>query len=203
MGFTLVPPEQVATVVTTLEMREAPRPRPLPIAPFRLVRWPAPRPDRYRALFRRVGERWLWFSRLTLDDPALVAIIHDPRVEVHAVTDRQGVEIGLLELDFREDAACHLAYVGFVPELAGRGHGGWLIAQALSLAWRKGIARVCVRTCTLDHPAALPLYRRAGFRPASRGVETFADPRLAGLLPLGAAPQVPLLAAGDLAVETG
>ncbi|MET0269982.1 MAG: GNAT family N-acetyltransferase [Sphingomonas sp.] len=193
MGFTVVPPGQIAAIVTVLEMRAAPRPRPLPATPFRLVRWPAPPPDRYRALFRRIGERWLWFSRLVLDDSALTAIVHDPRVEVYAVADRQGVEIGLLELDFRAEAACELAYVGFVPELAGRGHGGWLVAQALSLAWRKGIARVSVRTCTLDHPAALPLYRKSGFRPVSRGVETFADPRRAGLLPRAAAPQIPLL----------
>src|SRR3546814_7755973 len=61
----------------------------------------------------------------------------------------------MLELDFRHPGQCELSYVGLVPDLAGQGHGRWLMAHALALAWRKGVARVWVHTCTLDHPAAL------------------------------------------------
>ena len=50
-----------------------------------------------------------------------------------------------------------------------------------------------VHTCTLDHPAALPAYLRAGFTAVGRAFESFPDPRLAGLLPRDAAPQLPLL----------
>ncbi len=192
MGLTHVPPEQVATIVTALDMTAPPRPAPLPPSPFRLVRWPAPHPDRYRALFRRIGARWLWFSRLAMDDAALRLITDDPAVEIFAVVDRQGIEIGLLELDLRQAGECDLSYLGFIPELAGKGHGRWLIAQALGLAWRRSVRRVSVRTCTLDHPAALGLYRKSGFQAYARSVETFADPRLAGLLPREAAPQIPL-----------
>jgi GNAT superfamily N-acetyltransferase len=192
MSLTVVLPGQVAAVVTSLEMTERPRPRPLPHSPFRLIRWDAPHPDRYRALFRRVGERWLWFSRLAMDDAALIAIIHDPSVEIYAVVDPKGVEIGLLELDFGTPAACKIGFLALVPELAGKGHGRWLMAQALSLGWRKGITRLWVHTCTLDHPAALGFYRASGFSPIGRSVEIFADPRLAGLLPRDAAPQIPM-----------
>ena len=61
-----VPPNMIATVVTSLEMRERPKARISPEAPLRLTRWKAPSPDKYRALFRRVGEPWLWFSRLAM-----------------------------------------------------------------------------------------------------------------------------------------
>lgn len=174
-------------------MRERPRPRPLPPSPLRFVRWPAPGPAKYRALFARVGAPWLWFSRLVLAEPALLAIVRDPAVEVHAVLDRAGIEVGLLELDFRSPGQCELAYFGFVPELAGRGHGRWLMAHALALGWRAGVQRLWVHTCSLDHPSALGFYRAQGFAPYARAVETFADPRLAGLLPRDAAPQIPLL----------
>ena len=183
---------ELATVVTRLEMTAPPVPRPLPPSPLALVPWRRPEPAKYRALFRRVGARWLWFSRLALDDDALRAITGDG-VEVYVVADGAGVEVGMLELGFREAGVCELAYVGLVPELAGRGHGRWLLAQALMLAWRKGVARVHVHTCTLDHPAALPAYLRAGFVPVGRVIETFPDPRLIGLLPAGCAPQIPLL----------
>ena len=125
----------------------------------------------------------------------LAAIIHDAGIEIYAVTDRRGIEIGLLELDFREAGTCELSFFGLVPELTGKGEGRWLMAQALALGWRKGIARLWVHTCTLDHPAALGFYRAQGFVPFARAVETFADPRLAGILPPEAAPQIPLLGA--------
>ena len=189
MGLTELPPGEVGTVVTYLEMRERPRPRPLPESPLRLVRWDPVDPAKYRLLFERVGGRWLWYSRLAMDDATLIANV----AEVHAVVDRAGIEVGLLELDFRQPGECLIRFLGLVPELAGRGHGRWLFAQLLALAWRPGIARVHVTTCSLDHPAALPAYLRAGFTPYRRALESFTDPRLLGLLPHDVAPQIPLL----------
>ncbi|MHA6723474.1 GNAT family N-acetyltransferase [Sphingomonas sp. RS2018] len=193
MGLTPVPPDQLATIVTTLEMPERPRPRPLPESRLRLVPWAQPAPAAYRTLFARVGTPWLWFSRLAMDDARLTAIIGDPRVAVFAVADPTGIEVGMLELDYRVAGACELSYVGLVPELVGQGHGRWLLAHAIQRAWAKDVARVWVHTCTLDHPRALGVYRAAGFVPVKRTIETFADPRVAGLLPRDAAPQVPLL----------
>lgn len=193
MPLTRVAPGMIATVVTSLEMRERPKPRMIPAAPFRLTRWKAPSPVKYRALFRRVGEPWLWFSRLVMPEAELLAIIHDPAVEIYAVEDRRGIEIGLLELDFRVAGAAEIGFLGLVSELTGKGNGDWLMGQALSIGWRKDVARLWVHTCTLDHPGALGFYRRHGFVPFERAVETFADPRLAGILPHDAAPHVPLL----------
>jgi GNAT superfamily N-acetyltransferase len=183
-----VPPGHVGAVVTFLEMRERPKPRPVPEAPLQMVRWREVDPVKYRLLFERVGANWLWFSRLAMSDARLLAEV----AEVHAVVDRRRVEVGMLELDFRREGECLIRFLGLVPELAGRGHGKWLFAQALALAWRPGVARVHVNTCSLDHPAALPSYLRAGFRPYRRAFESFPDPRLAGLLPREAAPQIPL-----------
>jgi GNAT superfamily N-acetyltransferase len=194
MGLTPVAADEIATIVTTLEMTKRPGARPLPESPLQLVAWTAPDPAKYRALFRRVGSPWLWFSRLVMDDATLTRIIHDPAVSVFAALDRRGIEVGMLELDFRANGACELAYVGLIPELTGHGHGRWLMAQALMRAWSKGIERVWVHTCTLDHPSALGFYRASGFMPVSRTIETFADPRVIGLLPADAAPQIPLLA---------
>lgn len=186
---------ELAAIVTSLEMRERPRPRPLPASPLRLTHWREPRLDGYRTLFQRVGAPWLWFSRLMLSDEALLAILRDPGVAVYAALDRGGVEIGMLELDFRVAGECEIGFFGLVPELTGKGHGDWLMAQALALGWRKDVQRMWVHTCTLDHPGALGFYRRNGFTPFARAVETFADPRLIGVLPPESAPQIPLIGA--------
>jgi len=193
MGLLPVEQGQLAAVVTQLEMRARPRPAPLPTSPLRLIPWGAPTPDAYRALFRRVGEPWLWFSRLVMTDGELLSIIHDPEVMIYAVTDPRGTEVGLLELDFRKAPDCEIAFFGLVPALAGKGLGGWLMAQTKALAWRPGVERLWVHTCTLDSPAALPFYMKSGFTPFAREIETFADPRIAGILSRDAAPHVPLL----------
>jgi GNAT superfamily N-acetyltransferase len=187
-----IPDGQLGAVVTYLEMSERPKPRPLPASPLRLERWREPDPEKYRLLFRRVGGKWLWFSRLTMSDERLRAEMG----EVHAVVDRSRFEVGMLELDCRVPGECLIRFLGLVPELAGRGHGQWLFAQTLALAWRPGVERVRVNTCTLDHPAALPAYLKAGFRAVRRAFESFPDPRLAGLLPADVAPHVPLFEDG-------
>ena len=189
-----VPPGMVATVVTTLQMDNAPRPRPMPESPLRLVRWPHPDPDKYRALFKRVGAPWLWYSRLAMDDRALSAAIDRPETQVHAVIDRAGIEVGLLEFTHPAPDWCALDYFALVPELTGQRHGRWLMTLALAMMWRPGVTFIRVNTCTLDHPSALNFYRASGFRAIGQTVETFPDPRLCGLLPRDAAPQIPLIA---------
>jgi GNAT superfamily N-acetyltransferase len=183
---------QLAAIVTYLEMTR-PVEQPVPPSPLSLLRIEVPQPEHYRELFRLVGAPWLWFSRLVMDEAHLATIIQHPKVELDAVLDESGREVGMLELDFREPHECELAFIGLVPELAGKGHGRWLLAEAVRRAWREGVDRVHVHTCSLDHPAALAAYRRAGFTPFKRAVERFPDPRLLGILPLDAAPQVPLL----------
>jgi GNAT superfamily N-acetyltransferase len=182
-------PGHVGAVVTFLEMTERPKPRPIPDGGgLQLVRWREVDPAKYRTLFERVGANWLWYSRLAMDDPTLLATV----AEVHAVVDRRRIEVGMLELDFREAGECLIRFLGLVPELAGRGHGKWLLARTLALAWRPGVDRVRVNTCSLDHPAALPSYLAAGFTARRRAFESFPDPRLLDLLPKETAPQIPL-----------
>ena len=182
----------LAAVVTFLEMREKPQHTASP-SPLSLKRIENPQTDAYRSLFRQVGSPWLWFSRLVMDDAKLAAIIQHPEVDLYAIVDEAGREVGMLELDFREAGEGELSFVGLIPELSGQGHGRWLLAEAVRLAWRDGVKRVHVHTCTLDHPAALSAYRRAGFEPYRRAIEHFPDPRLIGVLSRDCAPQIPLI----------
>lgn len=192
MSYEPVADTELAAVVTYLEMRSPPD-QTVPRSPLSLQRVDVPQPEHYRELFRLIGAPWLWFSRLTLDDAHLAAIIQHPKVELYSVVDQTSREVGMLELDLREPHDCELSFVGLVPELSGKGHGRWLLAEAVRLSWREGVDRVHVHTCSLDHPAALSAYRRAGFTPYKRSIERFPDPRLLGILPRDAAPQIPLL----------
>jgi len=192
MSYEPVAAGELVAVVTFLEMRDRP-PLEIPASPLRLRRIATPDVATYRELFRLVGAPWLWFSRLIMDDAKLAAIVQDPQVSLFAVEDEQGRDAGLIELDFREPGECELAFIGLVPELSGKGHGKWLLAEAVSRAWRFDVSRVHVHTCSLDHPAALSAYRRAGFVAVKRAIERFPDPRLLGILPRDCAPQIPIV----------
>lgn len=192
-GFYDVPKGKVATVVTHLEMCAMAPLRPVP-APqglsFRQIT--APGAQWYKALFRRVGaEDWLWFSRLRMDGAALEAIIRDPKVQVFTLS-RGGDDLALLELDFRHDGACELAFFGVAPDLIGKGAGRFLMNEAITRAWAQPIARFHVHTCTLDSPQALAFYIRSGFTPLRQQIEIAPDPRLEGLIGAEAAPQIPI-----------
>jgi GNAT superfamily N-acetyltransferase len=188
-GTADLPPGKIAAVVTFLELR---RPPDLPCVEGDWTLDPiGPDLDRYRALFRRVGEPWLWFSRLVMPEAELRAILSDNRVEAFALR-ANGEDVGLLELDFRAPGECELAFLGVVSEKIGSGAGRFLIGQAIARAFARPVRRLFVHTCTLDHPGALAFYLRAGFRPYRRAVEIADDPRLTGHLPPEVAPQIPL-----------
>jgi GNAT superfamily N-acetyltransferase len=193
-GYTAVPPCHLANVATFLEMTALPEHRSSPIDAHDLTLkpWQDADPGAYRALFKLIGENWLWTSRLMMADEKLIATLHHPDVEVYRLFRNQWVA-GLLELDFRNPGQCELAFFGLVPEEIGKGAGRFLMAEAVSRAWAKPIERFWVHTCTLDHPAALTFYRRSGFTPYQTAVEILPDPRLTGHMPRAAAPQIPII----------
>jgi GNAT superfamily N-acetyltransferase len=192
-GYYELPKGKLANVVTCLEMLSSPARvlKPLPET-CRLV--PMERSDlaAYRQLFRRIGEDWMWFSRVIMADSALGAILQDPLVEPYVLM--QGTEqFGLLELDFRNHGQCELAFLGLARDAMGKGLGRALMDQGIQRAWSQPIRRFWVHTCTFDSPEALPFYVRSGFTPYSRMIEIHDDARLTGNLPRSASPQVPLI----------
>ena len=191
-GYSDVPAGKIAAVVTHLEMTARPVPSPAPSGPWTLRHVERPDLAWYRDLYRRVGEEWLWFSRIRAADDKLAARLHHPLVETHALV-ADGRDEGLLELDFREPGACEIGMFGVTAKLVGSGAGRFLMHRALELSWSRDIARLWLHTCTFDHPAAIPFYQRAGFRPFRRQIEIDDDPRLDGSAPRDAAKHVPVI----------
>lgn len=153
------------TVVTYLEMT-APPDRPPPIAPspqleVRLATRPTV--SFYRYLYDTVGGPWTWVCRDQLDDQALAAEIQNEAVEVQVLW-LGGVPAGYIELDFRIPANVEILYFGLIPEFVGQGLGRFLLDWGVARVWSRDPRRLWVHTCDLDHPQALGLYQRAGFR---------------------------------------
>ena len=192
-GFFDVPSGRIAAIVTHLQMFQRPPTRPEPSdASWSLKKTHFPNLQDYRALFRRIGQEWLWFSRLQLNDDELGEILNHPLYETR-VLNACGDKRGLLELDFRFKDECEIRFFGLTSEMIGQGAGRWMMNRALQIAWSRPIRRLWLHTCTFDHPGAVDFYIRSGFAPYRRQVEVADDPRAAGLLPKTAAPRLPMI----------
>ena len=142
----------------------APNARTAPAPPGELTVLHARRPSvaYYRFLYNAVGKEYHWYSRGRLPDVELAALIQDPRDEVH-VLHVDGVPAGFAELDRRQSGEIELVQFGLIGEFIGRGLGKHFLQWVIDKAWSYGPRRFWLHTCTLDHPAALPNYQKAGF----------------------------------------
>jgi GNAT superfamily N-acetyltransferase len=174
-------------VVTYLEMTERPARAsvPRPMAKLALMRAEACTVSFYRYLYAAVGEKWLWFERRAWSDEKLAEVISRPSTEI-TVLYVGGTPAGYFELDRSNPEEVELAYFGLVSDQIGQGLGPWLLDQAIDAAWTGPTRRFWVHTCTFDHPKAIGLYQRAGFRVYDRRSVQFPDPRRLGHLPANA-----------------
>jgi GNAT superfamily N-acetyltransferase len=193
-GTTDLPSGKMAAIVMSLEMLALPSSRPDPAGcdALMLERIDPADIDRYLAIYRILGERWMWFSRLVMPRDEVAAILANPAVEAYAVRV-DGRDTGLLELDWHIPDECELAFFGLYEPLIGMGAGRWLMNRAIAMAWARPIRRLWVHTCSFDHPSAPLFYQRSGFRPFKVGVEVADDPRKTGHLPVTAVAHVPMI----------
>ena len=193
LGYYELPKGRLANVVTCLEMKANPQreAKALPVG-YSLRRFSANDLDSYRAIYRKVGEDLMWFSRLIMPDEKLAAILGHSQVDSYALCHGD-TAIGVMELDFKDMPNCELAFFGLAKDAIGSGLGRALMNIAITKAWEKPINRLWVHTCHFDHPNALGFYKRSGFAPYSLMVEIHDDPRLAGNLPRHASPHVALI----------
>ena len=166
-------PGELDVTVTYLQMLEQPargpaRP-PRLTEKIALMRAERPTVGFYRYLYNAVGAPWAWYERNQLSDEALAAIVQDELVEV-CVLYYGGTPAGYAELDFRREGEVELAYFGLIPDYIGLGLGGYMLNWAIDTAWTRAPRRLCVHTCTLDHPSALPIYQKAGFVPCGQEI---------------------------------
>lgn len=124
----------------------------------------------YRYLTDRVGRKWHWVSALGLSDEELAAGIHHADRDIR-VLYLDGSPAGFFDLKQHLPDEVELAYFGMMEHATGQGLGRWFLGAAVAACWSYGPKRVVVQTCTLDHPAALPLYQKLGFQPVGQKKE--------------------------------
>jgi GNAT superfamily N-acetyltransferase len=159
----------IETIITYLEMTSDPHHFVPPPANLKLVLLKCEQLPLhfYRYLYDAVGGSLHWIDRRSLSDERLSALIHDESIDIF-VLYVGGAPAGFFEVDRRKSEEVELKYFGLVPEFRGRGLGKWLLSEAIGCCWQHAPVRVIVDTCTLDSPAALPLYQKMGFTAYAR-----------------------------------
>ena len=181
------PADGIDVTVTFLEMKAQPShyppsPHGRPIA---LLRTRDIQAHYYRYLVDRVGRKWSWVNALRLSQDELEAQLREPGRDIR-VLYLDGAPAGFFDLKAHLPEAVEIAYFGMMEHALGQGLGRWFLGAAIEAAWSYSPGIVVVQTCTLDHPAALPLYQRHGFTPVGQVKETvqplsFAD-RMASVM---------------------
>ncbi|SJZ52516.1 Acetyltransferase (GNAT) domain-containing protein [Consotaella salsifontis] len=129
---------------------------------YALVRAPNIPVGFYRYLYDTVGKAHHWTSR-HLPDARLAQEIHSPSIGIH-VLYVDGAPAGWFETEhkvqLRETRIVHFAVL---PDFHGQKLARPLLTRAIEAGLSTGCEVLSLETNTLDHPAALRLYRTSGF----------------------------------------
>lgn len=193
-GYHALAPGKLANLVTFLEMTERPeaslRQPPAGFSLEAIENWDT---DAFLDLYREIGWEWLWSSRLLMSREKLEAKLAAPHMRswcpIHG-----GRRVGIVEMDISKPNETEISFFGLVPDAVGGGIGGWLMREAIDIAFaRPDVSRLWLHTCHFDSPQALPFYMHMGFKPYARAVEVHDDVRLLGQLDENAGPHVPMI----------
>tara|TARA_R110002126_G_scaffold63511_4_gene162677 strand:- start:2582 stop:3211 length:630 start_codon:yes stop_codon:yes gene_type:complete len=149
--------------------------------------WPAdtllmeasiPSPELSQFLFCAVGNHWRWFSRLSWNYQQWLDYLSKDSVRTW-VLYQAGTIAGFVELNYHtgteyieQAPSVELKFFGLLPAFTGQGLGPKLAQAAIALSrqWLKSqlpaadnSQPIWVHTCSVDHPAALATYQKAGF----------------------------------------
>lgn len=148
--------------VTYMEMRSAPG----PVAPregTKTVTQEQLSLEGYLDLYKKVGAPVSWDQRLNMPAQELIALLQSS-LRIYVLRDATQRALGFCEFDRSDTLQIELKNFGLIPDAQGRGLGTWLLRVALEKEWSSAPQRIWLHTDTWDHPAAIPVYQRAGFR---------------------------------------
>ena len=155
--------EIVEVTVYYLEMlTHSRRNVPAPLDHLTVLHARTPSVPYYRFLYDAVGRDYQWLSRRKLSDEDLAIILSNPRNEVH-VLHVDGSPAGFAELNCQDETDIELVQFGLIGDFIGQGLGKWFLQWTIDKVWGRSPKRFWLHICTMDHPAAVPNYTKAGF----------------------------------------
>ena len=114
--------------------------------------------------YKQVGKEYRWIDRLVWDDNQWINYVENPKVKTYVLKEKENL-VGYFEIIFDfEKKHSEIAYFGILSEYFGKKYGGYLLSVAINKSFVKGINRIWVHTCSLDHKNALKNYQARGMK---------------------------------------
>ena len=114
--------------------------------------------------YKNVGKKHRWTDRLIWSDTDWMKYLSDEKVETFILRVKNQLA-GYFELIFHFDLKeVEIAYFGLLEEFQNKKLGSYLLSQAIQKSFNRGIDRVWVHTCSLDHKNALNNYIARGMK---------------------------------------
>ena len=121
-----------------------------------------PHPEFNRFLHDTIGRAFQWGGREDWTAEDWIKFVARDELETWVLYVR-GTPAGYFEAEYFEDKSTRIHTFGLIAKFFGEGLGAHLLSFAVRRGFERGATRIWLRTCSRDHPHALPNYQARGF----------------------------------------
>ena len=112
--------------------------------------------------YKQIGKKHQWIDRLVWQDKDWTKHVSNENLKTYILKEDEEL-VGFFELIFDKNE-CEIAYFGILEEYIGKSLGGYLLSEAIKIAFEKKVKRIWVHTCSLDHQNAFLNYQARGMK---------------------------------------
>ena len=114
--------------------------------------------------YKNIGKKHKWVDRLVWTEAQWIDYVSNKNVKTYVFKFKDDLA-GFFELiSHDEKKEVEIAYFGLLEEFQNKKLGSYLLSQAIQKSFNRGIDRVWVHTCSLDHKNALNNYIARGMK---------------------------------------
>ena len=114
--------------------------------------------------YKQIGRNYRWNDRLVWDDKKWMNYVSNPNVFTFVLKDNEDIA-GFFELIYHKDKfEVEIAYFGLLKDYIDKKLGGYMLTEAIKIAFSYKVKKVWVHTCSLDHKNALKNYLSRGMK---------------------------------------
>ena len=115
-------------------------------------------------LYKQIGKKYNWVDRLVWSNQDWINYISRTDLFTYILKVQNEIA-GFFELIYHKNKnEAEIVYLGLLEEFFGKKLGGYLLSEAIKIAWELNINRVWLHTCSLDHQYALKNYLARGMK---------------------------------------
>ena len=114
--------------------------------------------------YKNIGKKYHWIDRLVWSELDWTIYVSNKKLFTYVLKDNNEF-VGYFEMLFDEKVEnSEIAYFGILEEYHEKKLGGYLLSEAIKVAFSQGAQRMWVHTCSKDHKNALKNYLARGMK---------------------------------------